>query len=156
MSSRNPKFRMRFECTSVTPGPRVFWDRVWYRINTMLIELEQQGDICVLRVSGRLVTGTNPEYVHDKMSEIKNGNYQKVLADLRELAAIGSLGIGFLAGAYASVTKTPGGRFVLVGPQRRVQEILQLTRLNTVIPIAADIASGMALLSENTAASAPS
>jgi len=121
----------------------------------MLIELEQQGDICVLRLSGRLVTGINPDYVHAKMSEIKNGNYQKVLADLRELAAIGSLGIGFLAGAYASVTKTPGGRFVLVGPQRRVEEILQLTRLNTVIPVVTDIASGMALLrSENTAAGA--
>jgi anti-anti-sigma factor len=91
------------------------------------------------------------------MSEIKSASCNKILTDLRELVSIGSVGIGFLAGIYASVTKNPGGRFVLVGPQRRVQEVLDLTRLTSIIPLVTDIASGMAVLrGEKTAESTAS
>ena len=129
----------------------------WDRINkiAMLIELEHQGDVCVLRMSGRFLTGTSPDYLHDKMSEFKKGNYGKVLTDLREVVSIGSVGIGFLAGVYASVTKNPAGRLVLVGPQKRVLEVLELTRLSSVIPLAADMPSGMALLRGEHSAANP-
>jgi len=112
----------------------------------MLIEVERQSDVCVLRLKGSLVTGTDPEYLQAKAAEIKSKNCNKVLADLRELLSIGSTGIGFLVGIYTSVTKSPGGRFVLVSPSRRVREVLDLTRLSTVIPLVEDIASGEAAM----------
>lgn len=121
----------------------------------MLIEIERQDDVCVLRLRGRLVTGTNPNYLRDKSDEVKSQNCKKVLADLRELLSIGSTGIGFLVSIYTSVTKNPGGRFVLVGPQPRVLEVFELTCLNSVIPLVTDIASGLAVLrDEGTAARA--
>ncbi len=112
----------------------------------MLIEIERQNDVCVLRLAGSLVTGTDPEYLRIKTAEIKSKNCNKVLVDLRELLSIGSTGIGFLVGIYTSVTKSPGGRFVLVSPSRRVREVLDLTRLSTVIPLVSDIASGLAAM----------
>jgi anti-anti-sigma factor len=112
----------------------------------ILIEMEQQEEVCVLRLSGSLISGARTEYVQERVSDIKNAGLSKVLADLRELAAIGSVGIGFLADIYSSVTKNPDGRFVVVSPQKKVQEVLELTRLNRVIPIAPDMASGFALL----------
>ena len=119
----------------------------------MLIEIERQNGVCVLRIKGSLVAGTDPDYLRVKAAEIKSENCNKVLADLRELLSIGSTGIGFLVGIYTSVTKSPGGRFVLVSPSRRVREVLDITRLSTVLPSAPDIASGLAALrSEGPAA----
>jgi anti-anti-sigma factor len=112
----------------------------------MVIELEHQDDVCILRLKGRLVTGADPEYLRAKATEIKSQNCKKVLADLRELLAIGSTGLGFLVGIFTSVTRNPGGRFVMVGASRRVRQILDLTRLSTVIPLVADMPSGLAAL----------
>ena len=118
----------------------------------MLIELEQQDDVCILRLKGRLVTGTDPEFLQAKATEIKSQNCKNVLADLRELLTIGSTGIGFLISIYTSVTKSSGRRFVLVGPSRRVRDVLDLTRLSTVIPVVSDVASGLAALREGPTA----
>ena|ERR1035438_6509909 len=112
----------------------------------MLIELEHQDDVCILRLKGNLITGIDPEYLQAKAAAIKSQNCNKLLADLRELLSIGSTGLGFLVGLYTSVTKSSGGRFVLVGANRRVREVLVLTRLSSVIPMVADVASGLATL----------
>lgn len=112
----------------------------------MIIEIERQDGVCILRLKGRFVTGADLDHVRAKADEIKSQNCGKMLADLREVTAIGSMGIGFLVGIYTSVTKNPGGRFVLVGLHRRVREALDLTRLSAIIPIAGDIASGLVAL----------
>ena len=112
----------------------------------MRIEVERQDDVCVLRIEGRLVTGTDPIYLQTKMDEIKSQNCNKVLADLRELLSIGSTGIGFLVRIYTSVTTRPDGRFVAVGSNPRVREVFDLTHLSKVFPLVSDMASGLALL----------
>jgi anti-anti-sigma factor len=112
----------------------------------MTIELDREGDICVVRVKGRFVTGADDAYLRRKADELKSHNCALMLVDLSEVTAIGSMGIGFLVGVYASVTKSGGGRFVMVQANPRVREALMLTRLNTVIPMESDAASGLAFL----------
>ena len=110
----------------------------------MLIEVRQKDEICHVRCEGRLVTADH-EYLQVKKDEIKRANCRKVLADFSEVPDIGSAGIGFIVGVYTS-TKNSGGRFVLVGLRPRVREVLDITRVSTVIPLAADIASGLVTL----------
>jgi anti-sigma B factor antagonist len=112
----------------------------------MLIEVQRQDDVCVLRFEGRFVTGTDPYYLHAKIEELKSQGCTKVLADLRELLSIGSTGIGFLVRAYSTVTKTGNGRFVVVCANRRVLEVIDLTHLKKAIAVVPDLASGLALL----------
>ena len=112
----------------------------------MLIELNQIDDVCILRCEGRFVTGTDPEYLRARSDEIKRLACDKVLVDFREVISVGSTAIGFLVAIYSSVTKNTDGRFVLVGAQPRVREVLDLTRLSSILPMAGDIASGMAAL----------
>jgi anti-anti-sigma factor len=112
----------------------------------MLIEINQIDDVCVLRFEGRFTTGSDPEYLRAKAEELKQLSCGKVLVDFREVISIGSTAIGFIVAVYSSVTKLPDGRFVLVGAQPRVREVLDLTRLSTILPLAADMASGMAAL----------
>jgi anti-sigma B factor antagonist len=112
----------------------------------MLIEVERQDDVCVLRIEGRFVTGTDPYYLHAKIEELKSQGCTTVLADLRELISIGSTGIGFLVRAYSTVTKTGNGRFVVVCANPRVLEVFDLTHLKKAIAVVPDVASGMAVL----------
>jgi len=112
----------------------------------MLIDVRQKDEICLVRCEGCLITADH-EYLHAKKDEIKGANCKKVLADLSEVSNIGSAGIGFIVGVYTS-TKKSGGRFVLVGLRPRVREVLDITRVSMVIPLASDIASGLVTLSD--------
>jgi anti-anti-sigma factor len=119
----------------------------------MLIEVRQKDEICLVRCQGRLITADH-EYLRAKKDEIRGANCKKVLADFSEVPDIGSAAIGFIVGVYTS-TRNSGGRFVLVGLRPRVREVLDITRVSTVIPLAADIASGLvALCNESSAAGA--
>jgi anti-anti-sigma factor len=118
----------------------------------MLIKIERQDDVFVLQLSGRFATGADIEYLRAKSDEIRTFNCAKLLVDLREVPSMGSTAIGFIVGIYSSVTKNPGGRFVMVGAAPRVQEVFDLTRLSEVIPSASDVPAGMALLRQNAAA----
>ena len=119
----------------------------------MLIELELKDDICILRPKGRFATGADADYLRAKVDEIKKSGRVKILADFRDVPYIDSTGIGFLVAIYTSVTNSLGGRFVLVGPNPRVREVLELMRLSTVFSTTPDEASGLALLkSEGPAA----
>ena len=62
------------------------------------------------------------------------------------------MGVTFIVGIYTSVVRKPGGRFVLVGTSSQVRHVLELTRLNTVIPQASDVASGLSALEVEGAA----
>jgi anti-anti-sigma factor len=119
---------------------------------SMTIETERDGDICILRLSGRFAAGADPEYVRAKSDEIRSLNCGRVLADLSKVTAMGSNGIGFVVGIYSSVTKNPGGRFVMVGAAPRVREVFDMMHLIGVIPSASDIPSGMAMLHDSAPA----
>jgi anti-anti-sigma factor len=110
------------------------------------IEIELQDDVCVLRLKGRFVAGTDRAYVLAKLDEMKIRTCNRVLVDVTDVSSIGSMGIGFLVGLYTSVAKKSEGRFVLAGANSRVYDVLQLTRLDGVIPLAPDFLSGLALL----------
>jgi anti-anti-sigma factor len=114
----------------------------------MLVEFEHQGDVCVLRLHGRFATGQDSGYLRARSDEVKCSGYSKVLADFSQVSYIDSTGIGFLIGIYTSVLKTPNGRFVLANLNRRVREVLELTRLANVIPIYPDVESAFEALNE--------
>jgi anti-anti-sigma factor len=101
----------------------------------MLVEFEQHGDVCILRLHGRFATGQDSAYLRSKTDELKNAGYGKVLADFSQVSYIDSTGIGFLIGIYTSILKNASGQFVLANLNRRVRDVLELTRLANVIPI---------------------
>jgi anti-anti-sigma factor len=112
----------------------------------MVIEIKHDNDICILRITGRLAAGENIEYLRTKTKEIKQIGCRKLVADIRELKSVGSLGVGFFVDLYTSMNKDGLGCFVLAGTSPRVQEVLVLTRLATIIPMAEDLTAGIAFL----------
>ncbi len=63
--------------------------------------------------------------------------------------------MGFLIGIYTSVVKMPSGRFVLRNLNRRVREVLELTRLANVMTIYANEEAALRALQEGQKFSAP-
>jgi anti-anti-sigma factor len=112
----------------------------------ILIEIEQDDRVCILHCKGRFVAGPQMEYMQTKRDDIKRLGCTKVLVDFQDVTSIGSLGLAFIVGAYTSVVRRPGGHFVLASVHPFVQHVLDITRLSTVIPMASDLESGLAVL----------
>ena len=112
----------------------------------MLIEIDCRDDICTLCVKGRLVAGTDLDDLDAKLNEIKSLKPSKLLVNVSEVVSIGSTGVGFLMNIYASIVRNPEGRFVLVGANSRVRQVLDITRLSKVISLAPDKTCGQAIL----------
>ena len=121
-------------------------------VDSMLINIEHYDCVCILRCKGRFVAGPEMDYMQTKLDDIKQLACTKVLADFRDVSSVGSMGVTFIVGIYTSVVRKPGGRFVLAGASSQVQHVLELTRLNTVIPQASDLASGLSVIGAEAAA----
>jgi len=68
-----------------------------------------------------------------------------VILDLSQLEFMASVGIGTLFQSYKSL-KLRGGNLVILNPQRIVELVLITTKVNTVIPIYADLPSACEFL----------
>ena len=99
----------------------------------MLVDFEHRGEICVLRLEGRFATGQDSLYLASKADELKNSGVTKVLVDFARVDYVDSTGIGFLIGIYTSIKKSPQGQFGLINANRRVRDVLELTRLAQII-----------------------
>jgi anti-anti-sigma factor len=110
----------------------------------MAFEIEQRDDICIVHISGRLAVGVDNDLLILRAREIKNLGCHKIVADIVKLTAIGSSGISFFVDLYTSTSKYDDGCFVLAGPSPRVLEVLALTGLTGIMPMALDLAGGLA------------
>jgi anti-anti-sigma factor len=108
----------------------------------ILIEIETLGDVCLLHLKGCLHAGVQSDYLNAKMAEVKRLACTKLLANLENVTSLDCSGLSFIIGLYW----ISGGRLVLVKAQPRVREVLDITRISTVIPIVADTQSGLAAL----------
>jgi len=50
----------------------------------MVIDLEHHDDVCILRIQGRLASGSDIDYLSNKASEIRELRCTKLLGDLNE------------------------------------------------------------------------
>ena len=114
----------------------------------VLIQVERRHGVCFLRCKGRMVGGADPDYLRTKSEEVKSLKCGKILADFRDVPQIGSSGLSFIVSLYASALRNPEGRFVMIGVNPRVREVLDLTKLSTVIPVAADVTEALEALKQ--------
>lgn len=113
----------------------------------MLIQYEMQGDVCILRLRGRFVTGSDADYLRAKKNLEETG-YRKVLLDCSQIPYVDSTGLTFLVGLYRSVTNA-GGQLALVGVTPRVREVLALTWLDRIFHSFEDEREAIAALAES-------
>jgi anti-sigma B factor antagonist len=109
----------------------------------MLLKIEPSaapGGITLLKISGRLSIGLEARHLEECFRQLADGKATKLVLDLGGLQYIDSTGLGVLTGAVSTL-KAAGGSVRLAGLAPRVKQILEITRMDKVLPVFADVAS---------------
>ncbi len=94
----------------------------------------QVGDVTVIDAEGRITLGEGSSSFRDTIRDLSSKGNQKILLNLADVSYIDSSGIGELVSAFTSVTNH-GGQLKLLHLTKRVQDLLQITKLYTVFEI---------------------
>jgi len=91
----------------------------------------QVGDVTVIDAAGRITLGEGTSTLRDAIRDSVSGGHKKILLNLGEVNYIDSSGIGELVSAFTTVTNQ-GGQLKLLSLNKRIQDLLQITKLYTV------------------------
>jgi len=92
------------------------------------------GDVSVIDVAGRITLGEGASALRETIRGLVAKNQKKVLLNLGEVSYIDSSGIGELVSGFTTVTNH-GGQLKLLSLTKRVQDLLQITKLYTVFDV---------------------
>jgi anti-sigma B factor antagonist len=90
--------------------------------------------ITVLDLKGSLVAGLGVEALVRRMKELAAEQRGKVLLNLKDVSVIDSRGVGEVVASFSSL-KRSGGSLKLACPTKFVREVLQITRIGTIIDV---------------------
>ena len=102
----------------------------------------QVGDVTVMDVAGRITLGEGSSALRDALRELVGKNQKKILLNLGEVSYIDSSGIGELVSGFTTVTNS-GGNLKLLNLNKRVKDLLQITKLYTVFDVHEDEAGAI-------------
>ena len=94
----------------------------------------QVGDVTVVDAAGRITLGEGASMFRDTIRDLAAGGHKKLLLNLAEISYIDSSGIGELVSGFTTVANQ-GGVVKLLNLTKRVQDLLQITKLYTVFEV---------------------
>jgi anti-sigma B factor antagonist len=100
------------------------------------------GDVSVVDCSGRITLGEGSSALRDEIKKLSADGKKKILLNMADITYIDSSGIGELVSAYTTVTNS-GGMLKLLSLTKRVQDLLQITKLYTVFEVFEDEAKAI-------------
>jgi anti-sigma B factor antagonist len=89
------------------------------------------GKVAVLDLSGKITIGEGDVVLREKVSELLDAGQQNVLLNLEKVSYMDSAGIGELVACYKRA-KEKRGIVKLLNPSGKVEDLLQLTKLEEV------------------------
>jgi anti-sigma B factor antagonist len=95
------------------------------------VNLREVDRVSILDLSGRITHGEASGQIREAVLGILDNGSKRIVLNLGDVTYIDSSGLGALVSTYAS-TSNQGGRVVLLNLQRRVRDLLQITKLYTV------------------------
>jgi anti-sigma B factor antagonist len=98
--------------------------------------------VSVVDVAGRITLGEGSSALRDALREMISKNQKKILLNLGEVNYIDSSGIGELVSGFTTVTNS-GGQLKLLNLNKRVKDLLQITKLYTVFDVHDDEAGAI-------------
>jgi len=90
--------------------------------------------VTVVDVAGRITLGEGSSALRETLRDLVSKGQNKILLNLGDVSYIDSSGIGELVSGFTSVTNS-GGTLKLLNLTKRVQDLLQITKLYTVFDV---------------------
>ena len=91
-------------------------------------------NIAVLSAPSRIVLGSGEVELREKLKELLDDGYNRVALVLDHTEIMDSAGLGGLVDFYTRTNKS-GGILVLVRPDKKIRDVLQITKLYTVFDV---------------------
>jgi anti-sigma B factor antagonist len=98
---------------------------------SLRIEKRLRGDVIVIGLNGNITLGEASGALRDAVKETAAAGNKKILLDLGGVAYIDSAGLGELVGSYATCERA-GAKLKLLNLTKKVEGLMQMTRLLTV------------------------
>jgi anti-sigma B factor antagonist len=109
---------------------------------SLKLQERQVGDVVVLDADGRITLGEGASLFRDKLSELQAKRELKLLLNLEKVSYLDSSGLGELVSGYNSIMES-GGNLKLLNLNKRVHDLLQITKLYTVFDVFEDEATAL-------------
>jgi anti-sigma B factor antagonist len=109
------------------------------------VVVRQAQDVLVLDLTGKILGGPESEGLRREMDRILLSGTKKLLVNLSGVPWMNSAGLGILLSGYSRL-RDQKARMGFCGVQERVREILETTKLVTVLEIFADEDAGVRAL----------
>jgi anti-sigma B factor antagonist len=107
------------------------------------INNRQNGDVVLVDVGGKITLGDGSVAIREAVKKLVADGNKNIVLNLGEVTYIDSSGIGELVSAFTTVSNS-GGNLKLLNLTKRVQDLLQITKLYTVFEVFNDEASAVA------------
>jgi anti-anti-sigma factor len=104
---------------------------------------ELEGGITKVALNGRM--NIEGAAAIDLRMNVAAGTAKKLLIDLREVSFIGSMGLRSLVLPAQAVSRR-GGKVVLLGPVKMVEDVLRASNIQAVLPIHHEMTNALAAL----------
>jgi anti-sigma B factor antagonist len=98
---------------------------------SMVLKARRLDDVVILDLSGRITMGEGALVLRNNIQKLLADGDRKVLLNLSDVNYIDSSGLGELVTSFTTV-RNQGGQLKLLNLTRRVQDLLQITKLLTV------------------------
>ena len=105
-------------------------------------ENRQVDGVTVVDLSGRIVLGEATTTLREALQNLVSQGQKKILLNLGEVSYIDSSGLGALVGGYTTLTGQ-SGQLKLLNLTKKVQDLLQITKLLTVFEVFSDEATAV-------------
>ena len=111
----------------------------------------QAGDVTIVDIRGRIVLGEASAALRNLVCDLISKGHKRILFNLGDVNYIDSSGLGHLVSAFTSVRKQ-GGELKLLNLTKKVQDVMQITKLYTVFDITDDEAAAVRSFAQSSAA----
>src|SRR5215510_9349840 len=88
--------------------------------------------VSILDLSGKIILGEGDVQVKDRIKDLLADGQRRILLNLGDVSYIDSAGLGALISSYTT-TRREGGQLKLVNLTKRIQDLLAITKLITVL-----------------------
>jgi anti-sigma B factor antagonist len=109
---------------------------------SMKISIRQVDGVTIVDCSGRITLGEGSVTLRDTVREALAKGEKKILLNLADVNYIDSSGIGELVSAFTT-TKNQNGELKLLKLTKKVNDLLQITKLYTVFDVKDDEAAAV-------------
>ncbi len=109
----------------------------------MRVQYRQVADAIIIDLNGRIVAGEEAALLRDSIRGLLDRGEKKIMLNLAEVPYIDSAGIGELVRAYVAIERERGW-LKLMSPGRKVLEVLEIVKLDTIFQIYSSEAEALA------------